>query len=153
MSEVVFTSFEPRWLDDLIPMWRASFEHGVGVVDPHPLEAQQQFFLNEILPNADVRIALLDGQVVGFIAASPESVPALYVHVDHIGQGIGRRLLDWAKEQSSGHLWLYTFERNVRAQRFYESNGFTATDRGFEEEWQLADIRYEWSAALSVERE
>ena len=70
---------------------------------------------------------------------------ALYVRVDAIGQGIGTLLLDWAKAQSGGRLWLYTFERNARARRFYESSGFTITDRGFEEDWQLADIKYEWS--------
>lgn len=146
MDDVVLIPYEPQWLDLLIPMWRASFEYGVGVVDPHPLEDQREFFHRQILPNHDVRLALSDGRLVGFVAASTESIPALYVHIDHLGRGIGKLLLDWAKAQSGGGLWLYTFERNVRAQRFYESHGFTIAERGFEESWQLADIRYEWSA-------
>lgn len=145
VDDVVLAPYEPGRLDELIAMWRASFEFGVGVVDPHPIEAQRDFFVREILPNNDVRIAVQGDRLVGFIAASRDSIPALYVHVDALGEGIGTLLLDWAKEQSDGRLWLYTFERNTRAQRFYESSGFRITERGFEEDWQLADLRYEWS--------
>jgi ribosomal protein S18 acetylase RimI-like enzyme len=150
MDDVVLLPYEAGRLDELIAMWRASFEFGVSVVDPNPLEAQREFFVREILPNNDVRLAVKGDRLVGFIAASQESIPALYVHVDAIGQGIGTLLLDWAKAQSGGRLWLYTFERNTRAQRFYESSGFTITERGFEEDWQLADLKYEWAEASSA---
>jgi hypothetical protein len=56
-------------------------------------------------------------------------------------------LLDWAKRHSGGTLWLYTFARNARACAFCESQGFAAVARGFEPNWQLADVRYEWRAA------
>jgi ribosomal protein S18 acetylase RimI-like enzyme len=42
---------------------------------------------------------------------------------------------------------LFTFEANKNAQRFYERHGFKVVARGFEKEWQLADIEYEWSMA------
>ena len=55
-------------------------------------------------------------------------------------------MLDWAKGQSEGSLWLYTFQRNLDAQAFYEHHGFEIVERGFEETWQLADIKYQWKA-------
>lgn len=139
--------FSPDQTDELVAMWRASFEHGVGITDPHPIEEQRDFLLNELAPNHEIRVALANGQIAGFIAASPESISALYVHVDHLGRGIGTQLLEWAKNRSEdGKLWLHTFESNLVAQRFYEKNGFTLIERGFEEHWQLADIKYEWSS-------
>lgn len=60
---------------------------------------------------------------------------------------IGSRLLAWAKEQSAGSLWLYTFDRNAIARAFYEKHGFRIVARGFEPQWKLADVRYEWAAA------
>lgn len=150
MGDVILVPYERDRLDELIALWRASFEFGVGVIDPNPIQAQREFFVREILPNNDVRLAVKADRLVGFVAASRESIPALYVHVDAIGQGIGTLLLDWTKEQSGGRLWLYTFERNTGAQRFYESSGFTITERGFEDDWQLADIRYEWSETSST---
>lgn len=126
-------------------MWRESFEDGVGIVDPNPIEGQNQFFLTEVLPANDVRVALRDTDVVAFIAASPESVRALYVRVGFYRRGLGTRLLDRAKAESAGSLWLYTFARNTRACAFYERSGFVAVERGFEEQWQLDDVRFEWT--------
>jgi Acetyltransferases len=139
--------FRGDWLDELLPMWRASFEAGVGVKDPHPLSEQREFFLSKVLPHNAVRVAVLDSALVGFIAASPESVAQLYVRVGFQRAGIGSKLLQWAKARSAGSLWLFTFERNRGACSFYERNGFVAVARGFEPMWQLSDVKYQWSAS------
>jgi GNAT superfamily N-acetyltransferase len=125
-------------------MWRASFEAGVGIIDPHPLSEQRQYFLTEVLPRNDVRLALLANELVGFVAASAESVAQLYVRVGFQRRGIGSQLLTWAKEHSSGALWLFTFARNRGARAFYERNGFVAIAHGLEPIWQLEDIKYSW---------
>ena len=139
--------FDSIWLVELISMWRASFEYGVGIIDPHPLEAQHRYFLDDVLPHNDVRLALVGGQLVGFVAASRVSIAQLHVQVDFHRRGIGTQMLDWAKNQSTGSLWLYTFARNKGAQGFYENRGFVAIDRGFEPTWQLDDIKYQWLRA------
>jgi len=146
MNSLQLEDFDPRDTDALVAMWRASFEHGVGIVDPHPIAEQVAFFQREVLPRHRVRVARRDGgELLGFIAANRESVSQLHVRVEHIGHGIGARLLDAAKAASGGSLWLYTFARNTRACRFYERQGFTAVARGFEPTWQLDDVRYEWT--------
>ena len=133
-------------LDELVPLWRASFEDGVGIVDPHPLAEQRAYLLREVLPRNVARVAFSDDTMVGWVAASRESVAQLYVRVGWHRRGIGRTLLDWAKANSSGSLWLYTFARNARACAFYESQGFRVAARGFEPMWQLDDVRYAWDA-------
>jgi ribosomal protein S18 acetylase RimI-like enzyme len=127
-------------------MWRASFEEAVGIIDPHPLEEQRAYLQHEVVPHNSVRVALFHGKIVGFAAASKTSVAQLYVHTAFQRCGIGTLLLEWAKRQSEGSLWLYTFARNARARSFYERSGFKAVARGFEPKWQLEDVKYEWSA-------
>ena len=127
-------------------MWRESFELGVGIADPHPLEDQRQYLMNVVVPNNTIRVALLDGLIVGFVAASTSSISQLYVRNGFHRRGIGARLLEWAKKQSCGKLSLYTFERNAGARAFYQRNGFSIVSHGFELEWQLNDLKYEWSA-------
>lgn len=139
--------FDVAKLDELVAMWRESFEHGVGVRDPHPLAEQRAFFLTSVLPARDVQVAMRGDQLVGFAAFDRASVNQLYVRVGEHRQGIGTALLDAAKARSGGSLWLYTFARNVVAQRFYEKNGFAVVARGFEPSWQLDDIKYEWRAS------
>jgi len=142
----VLVDYDAAYLDRLVRLWREAFEFGVGVTDPHPLAEQRDYFVSEVLPTHRVTLALLDGRLVGFIAASPESVAQLHVQPGLHRQGIGSQLLALAKARSAGSLWLYAFARNVRACRFYEKHGFVAVGRGFEPTWQLADVKYHWSA-------
>jgi GNAT superfamily N-acetyltransferase len=131
---------------ELVEMWRAAFERGVQIIDPHPVQDQLLYLQREVLPNNRVLLVLngLDGPVVAFLAFSPRQLAQLYVHVDHQRRGIGTALLNYAKAESSGSLRLFTFEVNTVARRFYERNGFSAVGHGFESEWQLADVEYEW---------
>ena len=146
MSLIDIVNFDSARTDELVQMWRESFEFGVGIVDPHPIAEQREFFVTTVVPNNSIRIALLDDRLVGFVAATKESISQLYVRIGHHRLGIGSRLLDWAKDQSDGSLWLYTFARNLGARAFYEKHGFTIVARGFEPTWQLDDIKYEWAA-------
>jgi ribosomal protein S18 acetylase RimI-like enzyme len=146
------SAFQTRSLDDLVTLWRASFEAGVGVVDPHPLSEQAHYFVTKVLPQHEVRVAFLARELVGFVAASEESIAQLYVRVGFQRRGIGRQLLDWAKERSSGSLWLFTFARNRGARAFYEHHGFVAVAFGFEPTWQLADVKYQWHDASEADR-
>lgn len=149
-EKITIEEFRPEQTDELVRMWRESFEHGVGITDPHPLEEQRAHLINVVAPGNTIRVALLEGRIIGFVAASASSISQLYVRKGFHRRGIGSRLLEWAKGQSSGSLWLHTFERNAIARAFYERNGFRITVRGFEPRWQLEDLRYEWTAGEKV---
>lgn len=144
MNAINVVEFDAARTDELVRMWRESFEFGVGVVDPHPIEDQRDHFTTSVLANNAVRMALLDDKLVGFIAATKESITHLYVRVGHHYRGIGTQLLAWAKAQSNGELWLFAFARNAIARAFYEKHGFEIIARGFEPTWQLDDLKYEW---------
>lgn len=145
MARLDIVDWDGNWLDPLLPMWRSAFEQAIGRPDTNPIEGPRRYFLEEVVPRHRVRLAIQDGHLVGFIAADHESVNQLYVSPGHQGRGIGSRLLDEAKASSSGTLWLYTFERNAGARRFYERHGFEVVERGFEPNWQLADLKYRWT--------
>ena len=144
MLDIELAPFETHMADELVAMWRASFEHGVGVVDPNPIAAQTEYFSTQVLPQHSVTVALRGGRLLGFAAYTRESVSQLHVRVGHLRQGLGSLLMDLMKQQSSGSLWLYTFARNAHARRFYEKHGFAIIAEGFEPTWQLADVKYEW---------
>lgn len=143
--QVTIEEFREDHAKELIPMWRESFELGVGIEDPHPIAEQEKYFWSVVRPGNAIRVAFLDGRMVGFVAASETSISQLYVRKGFHRRGIGSRLLEWAKHQSCGSLWLFTFEKNAIARAFYERHGFRIAARGFEPMWKLDDLRYEWS--------
>jgi len=147
MDGLTIVDYSPGYGPELVRMWRASFEQGVGITDPHPLEDQLRALEQKIVPHNRVLLVLdpRTSAVIGFLAYTSETVSNLYVHVDYQNKGIGSMLLDIAKKNSSGVLRLFTFERNMRARQFYERHGFKIIRQGFEEFWQLADIEYEWN--------
>lgn len=142
---LAITGFDAeRDADELVRMWRASFEHGVGVVDPHPL-SEQRAFLVEQLAHSHQLVVVRDAHgIAAFLASTPEEIAQLYVRTDLIGHGIGSRLLQRAKDESNGSLWLYTFRRNHPARAFYIHRGFVEVAYGVEPDWQLEDVRLEW---------
>ncbi len=67
-----------------------------------------------------------DGIVKGMIHLDGEEVKELYVDTFFQGNGIGKELLDFAKNNHKvNKLWVV--EKNVRAVRFYEREGFAKT--------------------------
>lgn len=97
-----------------------------------------------------VVVAELDGEVVGFAQAVPSrddppvrplELTMLYLRAAQHGSGLGQALLDAVLGDAPASLWVA--ERNPRARRFYERNGF-ASDGAREvlESWDgLVEVR------------
>jgi len=86
------------------------------------------------------------GTLVAMMQVKPGQLDQLYVRPERLGEGIGRQLLDVAREHSPDGLTLYTFQVNDRARRFYERNGFVAEwfGDGSANEERQPDVRYVW---------
>ncbi len=99
-----------------------------------------------IVPDRETWVAVDGERVVALLVVGPDELDQLYVAPDRLGTGIGRRLVDLAKDRSPDGLTLYTFQVNARARRFYERNGFIVDrlgDGSANEEGQ-PDVRYVW---------
>jgi GNAT superfamily N-acetyltransferase len=122
-----------------------------SVPNIHPEDDIRGYVRDILIGEHETWVATDDGGVVGMIALTPGWVDQLYIAPDRLGEGIGRRLLDLAKERSPGELQLWTFQVNTRARRFYEINGMTIAEMtdGAGNEEREPDIRYVWSAPVA----
>jgi ribosomal protein S18 acetylase RimI-like enzyme len=119
-----------------------------GLREPHT-DAQTRVWMREtVFTQHTVRLADVNGEIVGFASRDGSWLMNLYVKPGWTGHGIGSQLLTAMLANAAGPapvLRLYTFSRNERARRFYERHGFAAVAQGdgsgnAEHE---PDIRYE----------
>ncbi|WP_299947792.1 GNAT family N-acetyltransferase [uncultured Ruegeria sp.] len=100
--------------------------------------------IREAFPNRDIWVA--GNPVDCYMSVDPveHKIGALYCL--RTGQGVGKKLLDKAKE-GRDHLWLTTHVPNVRAQQFYKREGFVeaGTEPPVPPE-TVPVIRMEWHA-------
>jgi GNAT superfamily N-acetyltransferase len=78
---------------------------------------------------ADTTVAVVDGEVAGFVMVVGDEVEQVYVSGDHRGSGVAAVLLAEAERQvaAGGHAvaWLAVVAGNARARRFYQRSGWT----------------------------
>lgn len=80
---------------------------------------------NENLFEYTLRIALLDGAVVGFVAYSEDELAWLYVNPKQMRKGIGRQLIQYVLDNNSHRpITVEVLMGNAPAIALYESMGF-----------------------------
>ncbi|GGI41075.1 GNAT family N-acetyltransferase [Mammaliicoccus stepanovicii] len=143
-GQIKIIKYEEVFADQTVRMWRDSKEQAINQNERHHIHSHK-YYLSHILPDHyDIDLALLDNQVIGMIAYNEVEISQLYIHVDYQGIGIGKQLLNRAKNYSNGKLQLYTFDKNEYAKTFYEKNGFKKVGIQLENEENLTAIQYEW---------
>lgn len=113
----------------------------------HTDDSVRAYVRNILIAKTEGWVATDGDRILAIMSLTPGWVDQLYVATPAQGQGIGRTLLDLAKERSDGELQLWTFQVNDRARRFYERNGFVIAEMtdGSGNEERTPDIRYVWS--------
>jgi GNAT superfamily N-acetyltransferase len=144
--------------------WQSAFRGSIpdAYLDALDVEKQAASW-HRILSQVRVEIAVyeLEGQVVGFLclglsrdagaAAGTGEVMALHVDPALWRGGLGRQLMDWAKDVARARGWklvtLWVLRENVRARRFYEAIGFRTDGVTHERNFDgvaIPDVRYAW---------
>ncbi|MEZ6087701.1 MAG: GNAT family N-acetyltransferase [Pirellulaceae bacterium] len=116
--------YEARDLDDLLAAWASASEIAHPFLTQEFLALERENIPNLYLPNAETWVYEHDGRVIGFVALLGNEVGAIFVHPDHHGKGVGKRLMDKAKELR-GELEVEVFKQNTIGRAFYAKYGFT----------------------------
>ena len=113
---------------------------------PHDEASTRWWMEHIVLGKQRDRVVEDQAELLGFAAVEGAWLEQLYVDPERQGLGIGRRLLDDAKQARPAGLSLHVFTRNVAARRFYEAAGFILVDQsdGRRNEEQEPDCAYTW---------
>ncbi len=119
-------------LSELLDVWhRASLAAHPFLTEAF-FEAERRQIAEVWLPVTETTVFEADGRVVGFLALAGNEVGAIFVDPDYQRLGIGRALMDTARD-SRPCLELEVFEANAIGRRFYAAYGFELVDRHIEE--------------------
>jgi GNAT superfamily N-acetyltransferase len=112
----------------------------------HTPEEDRRFFRERVFAACELRGAFDEARLIGFIAFRQDWIDQLYVLPGAQGCGVGTALLVQA-QHSFPRLHLWTFQRNVRARRFYEARGFALLEEtdGARNAEKEPDALYIWA--------
>jgi len=134
-------------MDTAAAVHRVSFDRALPwLAGLHTPAEDRAFYRNQVFKSCEVWGAERQSKLVGIIAFRQDWIDQLYVLPDAQGHGVGSDLLQVAQDAFPS-LTLWTFQRNLRARRFYEANGFVAVreTNGAANEEKEPDVLYRWS--------
>lgn len=146
--ECVIRAYQPEDFDAVTILWRIAREKSLPefqMMKGHFFYEDQNYFQNHILKENQVWVVEVDDRPVAFMAMNKDFIDQLYIHPDYWRQGIGNVLLQFARQRSPEHLWLFTLQVNLNARAFYEKNGFVAEKFGMSPPPESEpDVEYHW---------
>jgi len=113
-------------------IWHAGWGDGhLGHVPEELVAARTQasFRTRAAQRVGDTTVAVVDGEVAGFVMVVGDEIEQVYVAAAHRGAGVADALMAEAERsiRAAGHesAWLAVVAGNARARRFYERRGWT----------------------------
>lgn len=110
-------------LSGVLSSWENASKLAHPFLSEEFLEGERYNIPNVYLPNTETWVSEVDGVVAGFIALMGNEVGAIFLDPRHHGQGIGRALMDTAREIHES-LEVEVFAENTIGREFYDRYGF-----------------------------
>lgn len=105
--------------------------------------------VKKMLPESTVYVCEEEGTIRGFVGLTDNYVAGLFVDKTCRSKGVGKALLNYAKERNDT-LFLYVYKENSRAVKFYLREGFSAFNERPDENTGHTQIRMEWEKGRGV---
>lgn len=99
--------------------------------------------VKEMLPQAEVYVYETDQGIQGFLGLNGEYIEGIFVSEEAQSRGIGKLLLNHAKGRKPA-LRLNAYQKNVRAIRFYQREGFQILRSGLDAATGEAECEMLW---------
>lgn len=99
--------------------------------------------VKQMLPQAEVYVYETDQGIQGFLGLNGEYIEGIFVSEQAQSRGIGKLLLNHAKDRKPA-LRLNVYQKNVRAIRFYQREGFQIRRSGLDAATGEPDYEMLW---------
>jgi len=112
----------------LLDIWEESVRATHDFLTEKDIEGFKPLILEHAFPAVDLRCAIYDGEILGFLGVYDRKVEMLFLSPKHFGKGIGRLLMEYAI-QNMAATKVDVNEHNPKAFEFYKHMGFEVVKR------------------------
>lgn len=114
---------------DLIAIWEAAVRATHHFLSEEHIQYFKPLILHDYFPAVELYcIRNGAGDIMGFMGLSPDMVEMVFVHPQHFGKGVGKRLMNFAIHEKSIRK-VDVNEQNLDALAFYRRLGFGVKSR------------------------
>lgn len=135
-------AFQPADLDQVAEIWLTANLQAHGFI-PSEYWQENLALVKELLLQAEVYVYEKSGEILGFVGLDGAYIEGIFVAGEARSQGIGKSLLDFLKAKKP-ELRLNVYQKNTRAIRFYEREGFQIQSEGLDEATGEKDDTMAW---------
>ncbi|MGH6838652.1 MAG: GNAT family N-acetyltransferase [Methylocella sp.] len=153
MREIQLFTIRPALVGDISFIADIEAETLKETTDAPPAHLREEvldFYTRKIFGICALLVADVSGTVVGYTGFRKDWIEHLRVRSQYHRLGIGKALLNYAKEIHP-YLQLWCFQ-HIPARNFYKSQGFLEVEftDGAENDEKLPDVRMEWRRSFSA---
>ena len=136
--------------DALIALWQRTWQRAYPAIDfAARVPWWRERWRSELVPKAAIIVAEQDGAPVGYVTIDASGyLDQLVVAPDRWGSALAELLADEAKRLSPDRITLLVNTDNIRAIRFYESNGFVHAGEDVNPTSGRPVLKMQWKAQL-----
>ena len=136
----------------MVDVWYNTSIVAHDFISPTYWAKNKQAMANDHLPKSDNYVVVRDALIIAFIALVDNHVAALFVATEHQSQGIGQKLITFAKKKHN-KLLLTVYKKNMRAVEFYRDQGFLVTMEQLDQSTDEIEYEMRWQNSIAQESE
>ncbi|WP_369282096.1 GNAT family N-acetyltransferase [Oscillibacter sp. GMB15532] len=135
--------FEIKDLEEVMNLW---LNTNIQAHDFIPADYWENNFtsVKHMLPEAEIYVCEIEGNIKAFIGIDSGYIAGIFVSREEQSRGVGKQLLDRAKELYPS-LSLSVYQKNRKAARFYQREGFSINREQVDESTGEAEYSMVWS--------
>ncbi len=114
--------------ETLLDIWEESVRATHDFLTEEDIETFKPLILEHAFPGADLRCAVQDGEILGFLGVYDRKVEMLFLSPKYFGRGVGKFLMEHAIKYMAA-IKVDVNEQNPKAFEFYKHMGFQVVKR------------------------
>jgi len=129
--------------DKMVDIWYEGSLIAHNFIDKDYWNSQRHKMKEIYLPMSENYVICNEKEVVGFISMVDNYLAALFIDIENQGNGYGKELLNFIKEQRN-NIQLKVYKKNDVAVNFYLRNGFVNKEERLDEQTSEVEFLMEW---------